>query len=60
MANRTIIKAVLYDFGIIGEAARNIPPEIPLRTSALTSASFALKKHNSAPNRCPLITACYP
>jgi len=23
MANRTIIKAVLYDFGIIGEAARN-------------------------------------
>jgi uncharacterized protein with HEPN domain len=31
MANRTIIKAVLYDFGIIGEAARNIPPEIQSR-----------------------------
>ncbi|EAZ89941.1 HepT-like ribonuclease domain-containing protein [Crocosphaera chwakensis] len=29
--NRTIIKAVLYDFGIIGEAARNIPSEIQLR-----------------------------
>ncbi len=31
MANRTIVKAVLYDFGIIGEAARNIPSEIHLR-----------------------------
>ncbi|WP_446378643.1 HepT-like ribonuclease domain-containing protein [Coleofasciculus sp. D1-CHI-01] len=31
MVNRTIIKAVLYDFGIIGEAARNIPPEIQSR-----------------------------
>ena len=29
--NRTIIKAVLYDFGIIGEAARNVSREIQLR-----------------------------
>ena len=31
MANRTIVKANLYDFGIMGEAARNIPTEIRLR-----------------------------
>ena len=30
-ANRTIIKAVLYDLGIIGEAVRHIPREIKLR-----------------------------
>ncbi|NCR55193.1 MAG: DUF86 domain-containing protein [Microcystis aeruginosa L211-07] len=29
--NRTIVKAVLYDLGIIGEAARNIPSDIQLR-----------------------------
>jgi uncharacterized protein with HEPN domain len=29
--NRTIVKAVLYDLGIIGEAARNIPSAIQLR-----------------------------
>ncbi len=29
--NRTIIKAVLYDFGIIGEAAKNVPHEIQSR-----------------------------
>jgi uncharacterized protein with HEPN domain len=40
-ANRTVIKAVLYDFGIIGEASRNIPsdvrsryPQIPWRLMA--------------------------
>ncbi|MDY6936753.1 MAG: DUF86 domain-containing protein [Cyanobacteriota bacterium] len=26
--NRTIVKAVLYDVGIIGEASRNIPSEV--------------------------------
>ena len=31
MANRTIVKAVLYDLGIIGEAARNIPSDIQSR-----------------------------
>jgi len=31
MTNRTIVKADLYDFGIMGEAARNIPDEIRLR-----------------------------
>ncbi|MFB2977262.1 DUF86 domain-containing protein [Microseira sp. BLCC-F43] len=31
IANRTIVKAVLYDFGIIGEAARNIPSDIQSR-----------------------------
>jgi uncharacterized protein with HEPN domain len=31
IANRTIVKAVLYDFGIIGEAARNIPTDIQSR-----------------------------
>ena len=31
MKDRTIIKAVLYDFGIIGEAARNIPADIQSR-----------------------------
>jgi uncharacterized protein with HEPN domain len=30
-SNRTIIKAVLYDLGIIGEASRNIPSEVQLR-----------------------------
>ncbi|MBW4510783.1 MAG: DUF86 domain-containing protein [Scytonematopsis contorta HA4267-MV1] len=30
-ANETLIKAVLYDFLIIGEAALNIPSEIQLR-----------------------------
>ncbi len=29
--NRTIVKAVLYDLGIIGEAAKNIPYEIQSR-----------------------------
>ena len=29
--NKTILKAVLYDLGIIGEAARNIPSDIQLR-----------------------------
>ena len=29
--NRTIVKAVLYDLGIIGEAARNIPSDIQWR-----------------------------
>lgn len=29
--NETIAKAVFYDFGIIGEAARNIPAEIQSR-----------------------------
>jgi uncharacterized protein with HEPN domain len=29
--NRTIVKAVLYDLGIIGEAARNIPSDIQSR-----------------------------
>jgi uncharacterized protein with HEPN domain len=29
--NRTIIKSILYDFIIIGEAARNVPPEIQSR-----------------------------
>jgi uncharacterized protein with HEPN domain len=31
MANSTVVKAVLYDFGIIGEATRNIPSEIQSR-----------------------------
>lgn len=30
-ADSTIVKAVLYDFGIIGEAARNIPVDIQSR-----------------------------
>ncbi len=29
--NRTIIKAVLYDFGIIGEASRHISNDVQLR-----------------------------
>ncbi|MDJ0583186.1 MAG: DUF86 domain-containing protein [Crocosphaera sp.] len=29
--NRTIIKAVLYDFGIIGEATKNVPHHIQSR-----------------------------
>jgi uncharacterized protein with HEPN domain len=29
--NRIIVKAVLYDLGIIGEAARNIPSDVQLR-----------------------------
>jgi len=33
--NQTILKAVLYDFIVIGEAARNIPPEIQLRYSLI-------------------------
>ena len=35
MADRTIIKAVLYDLGIIGEAARNIPADIQSRYSQI-------------------------
>jgi uncharacterized protein with HEPN domain len=31
MENRLIVKAGLYNFGIIGEATRNIPAEIQLR-----------------------------
>jgi uncharacterized protein with HEPN domain len=31
VSNQTIIKAVLYDFIVIGEAARNIPIEIQSR-----------------------------
>lgn len=41
ITNRTVIKAVLYDFGIIGEASRHIPsdiqslyPQIPWRLMA--------------------------
>jgi uncharacterized protein with HEPN domain len=30
-----IVKAVLYNFGIIGEATRNIPAEIQLRYSQI-------------------------
>ncbi len=30
ISDKKAIKAVLYDLGIIGEAARNIPPEIQL------------------------------
>lgn len=30
-ANETVAKAVFYDFGIIGEAASHIPPEIQSR-----------------------------
>jgi uncharacterized protein with HEPN domain len=29
--NQTIVKAVLYDFVVIGEATRNVPNEIQLR-----------------------------
>jgi uncharacterized protein with HEPN domain len=29
--NRIIVKAVLYDLGIIGEAARNIPSDVQSR-----------------------------
>jgi uncharacterized protein with HEPN domain len=31
VANETVIKAVLYDFGIIGEASRNIPRDIQFK-----------------------------
>ena len=34
-ANETIVKSVLYDFIIIGEAATNIPPEIQSRYSQI-------------------------
>lgn len=34
-ANETVLKAVLYDFIVIGEAAINIPVEIQERSSQL-------------------------